>query len=394
MFFVISVICLHYLTLGFFDARAWEADHVPMPPYATYQRPEMSRQQDHGRLDHVMGPSSKFEDLKIQLIRLLKQPSDVPRPDFTKPCESIRGFSTACKTNCSRPLSGKPEVRLWDLLTSSKLTLTAEHMETILSLTESMPENDIIVLSASSANHYNEMQAMFQNLHTVLLPRSDNVSLVLFDIGLTEEQRTMTEKNCRCLVLSFPFENFPLHTSHRNCYAWKPLIVFAAMQRARNLLIYQDASIRWTRAGLELLNRTTNFKLQLYRSHRSSRIAAHTVRKVFDYFGEEPCAFTPFPELHSGFTMFRRDDLIIEAILKPWARCALEDACMCPAFPHSIAGCVGPALYHRCHRFDQSALGMITGKLFNEDLYKFTVPNLTHIQVQRGHQTPDYFNPT
>ncbi|CAL1538135.1 unnamed protein product [Lymnaea stagnalis] len=334
-----------------------------------------------------------FEELSGQLEQLLLRSSDVTNGNFTSPCRPD-GDRLACRSNCSRPLNASPKLRLWDLATSAKLTLSDEQVDAILALTETLPTSDYIILSASSHDHYQEMQSMFYNLHTVFIPQSENVSLVLFDIGLTEEQRKMTEKNCRCQVLDFPFHKFPRHTAIRNCYSWKPLIILAALQRVRKVLIYQDSSIRWLRSGSELIRRAQDVGLQLLRNPRSVRITMQTLEKTFDYFEEKPCAFSGFPELHSGFSLFKPEAFAVDTILKPWARCALEASCMCPVFPKVVIGCPKTLKDHRCHRFDQSCLSIITGKLFNEHLYKFTVPSSRFIDIKRFADHPDYFNST
>ncbi|CAL1538136.1 unnamed protein product [Lymnaea stagnalis] len=334
-----------------------------------------------------------FEELSGQLEQLLLRSSDLTNGNFTIPCRPD-GDRLACRSNCSRPLNASPKLRLWDLATSAKLTLSDEQVDAILALTEALPTSDYILLSASSHDHYHEMQSMFYNLHTVFTPQSENVSLVLLDIGLTEEQRKMTEKHCRCQVLDFPFYKFPRHSSNRHCYTWKPLIILSALQRVRKVLIYQDSSIRWLRSGSELISRAQDVGMQLLRSPRSSRVPMHALEKTFDYFEEKPCAFSVFPELHAGFSLFKPEAFAVNAILKPWARCALEASCMCPVFPKAVIGCSKRETEHGCHRFDQSCLSIITGKLFNEHLYKFTVPNSRFIDIKRFADHPGYFNST
>lgn len=71
---------------------------------------------------------------------------------------------------------------------------------------------------------------------------------------------------------------------------------------------------------------------------------------MFDYSNETSCVFAPYPEVLSGILFFKRDDLIIKAILNPWARCALEAKCMCPINPYPIIHCDVPPKDHRCHR--------------------------------------------
>ena len=112
---------------------------------------------------------------------------------------------TGCTSDCgdamtldSRPL----RKRVAGLVENPKLELSPEQRGAILSMSEGIPETDIIIVSASSSNHYDEMQAMFHGLHTVVYPvmaeQRRNFSVVLFDLGLTRDERRMvryTEKH-------------------------------------------------------------------------------------------------------------------------------------------------------------------------------------------------------
>lgn len=329
------------------------------------------------------------EDLWTIFSNVLNEPCDSPVTKFEQKCENI---ATACTRNCTRPLSNDPLERLNDVITSPKLTLSQQQRDAILSLAESIPESDVIFLSASSSNHYNEMQAMFHNLHTVVYPLMPNVTVVLFDIGLTAEERKKTEQHCRCHVVRFPAEKFPPHMKDNHCYSWKPVIVRATMEKARQILVYQDASIRWDQQMLTVMNRTRKFGLQFHRNDYLSRISLHTLKQTFDYFGEEPCAFSPFPELEANNGLYRRDGFIVRALLEPWARCALEAGCMCPVAPNSVLSCSKPVAEHRCHRFDQSVLGMITAKLFNKDMHRVFAPASSYLDIRRDHTMANYFN--
>lgn len=72
--------------------------------------------------------------------------------------------------------------------------------------------------------------------------------------------------------------------------------------------------------------------------------------QMFEYSNETICAFAPFPEINAYTGLYKRDDLIIKTILNPWARCALEAACICPVNPYQVIHCnVAPA-DHKCHR--------------------------------------------
>ncbi|KAK6976520.1 hypothetical protein BgiMline_022953, partial [Biomphalaria glabrata] len=92
--------------------------------------------------------------------------------------------------SCPRVINPDPGARVKNMVMSTNLSLTTDQRKIVLTMGKTIPESDVIILSASSENHYDEMQAMFQNLHTVVYPNMTNFTMVLFDIGLTKEQRS------------------------------------------------------------------------------------------------------------------------------------------------------------------------------------------------------------
>ncbi|XP_059162970.1 uncharacterized protein LOC131946294 [Physella acuta] len=337
---------------------------------------------------------STIRDSIARLNEIISRDTDAPRIIFSNVCSNkSRG---GCIANCSRPLNPDPETRLLDILTSPSFTLSEHQRRLILSMGQAIPESDVIFVSASSSNHYDEMQDMFYNLHQTVYPRVNNFTVVLFDIGLTEEQRIMTEKHCRCQVVNFSYEMFPPHVREKLCYSWKPLLIRATIEKARRLLVYQDNSIRWTDRIQQVLDRALDIGIQNFRCAGAARIPLNTIIQTFNYFGEAPCAFNMYPEFLATVSVYRKDVFSIRAVLEPWARCALEPECMCPVIPpKKVKLCAGEYKDHRCHRFDQSALGMITAKIFGPEIYRVLAPDFSRfLGVNRGSRKPDYFNST
>ncbi|KAK0064622.1 hypothetical protein Bpfe_005711 [Biomphalaria pfeifferi] len=335
-------------------------------------------------------------DIAALLIDRLSRPSDLAKVVLKKSCEEIAGHAGCFDKNCKQVISLDPKTRINDLFSTGKLTLSQAQRDQVLSIAKTIPESDVIIASASSSNHYHEMQAMFQSLHQVVYPKFSNFSVVLFDIGLSLEERRITEKNCKCQVVSFPAEIFPPHVKNNLCYSWKPLIILATVSRARKYLVWQDSSVRWFDNFRVVFDRTQVYGHQFLRFIDSSRVPSNTIKQTFDYIGDEPCAYLPYPEVQGNCMLHKRDPFVIQAILEPWVRCALEKDCICPADPGSVLGCKTNLIIHRCHRFDQSALTIILAKVYGEDMYRFISPEKSfdkpeYIFVRRGHAVNDYF---
>ncbi|KAH9489139.1 hypothetical protein Btru_057558 [Bulinus truncatus] len=230
---------------------------------------------------------------------------------------------------CSRHLSPNPKERAWDIM-SPRLTLTDEDHHKIVDLSSTIPVSDIIFVSATSDNHFDETQAMVHSLHTVVYPRVQNMTFVLFDIGLTAEQHDKTAKACRCLLIKFPFEKFPSFFKDLSTYTWKPVTIKASMLKARRLVVYQDSSVSWNNTVQELLDRGERLGLQLWGADIMHNIPVTTLKGTFDYFGDQPCAYLNYTSLQAGFGVYKQTSFVVRTILEPWAKCALERDCLIP----------------------------------------------------------------
>ncbi|KAH9510012.1 hypothetical protein Btru_044835 [Bulinus truncatus] len=348
---------------------------------------------DEIRISNV---KSSVDELTHLLSKRLNDASDMRKVVLNTSCDDINTLHGCFDNSCPQKISLDPGTRVADLFKSGKLTLSPAQRDLILSISKNISENDVIIASASSSNHYHEMQAMFKSLHRVVYPRLTNFSVVLFDIGLSPEERRMTEKNCKCQVLSFPADIFPPHVKNNQCYSWKPLIVLATISRARQYLVWQDSSVRWADNFRTIFDRTNIYGHQILRYIDSSRVPANTIKQTFDYLGDQPCAYLPYPEIQGNCMLHKHDPFVVKAILEPWARCALEKECICPAEPGSVLGCRSDLKIHRCHRFDQSVLTIILAKVYGEEMYRFISPETSfdkpqYISVKRGDSVSDYF---
>ncbi|CAL1535431.1 unnamed protein product [Lymnaea stagnalis] len=298
--------------------------------------------------------------------------------------------------NCSNQLSNDVTARVESLLGSPKTSLTDQQNELIRSLGQQIPESDVILITAASSNHYDESQALLHNLHQTIYPKLKNFTMVMWDIGLTAKQRQNMEKCCRCLVVSFPFEKFS--SSHRDvrCYMWKPLVIRASLSRARKYLVWQDASIRFFNGAHTFFERAQTLGLQLMRKDWGEPVAHQTLPEMFDYMNQTHCAFNQYPELMSGIAVFKNEPFVQRLVVEPWARCAMERYCLCPRDSHRSHYCPKKAThYGQCHRFDQSALSVITATLYQREVYRILIQNWKkYFQIARNHQEANYFNST
>ncbi|KAK3793468.1 hypothetical protein RRG08_066319 [Elysia crispata] len=310
----------------------------------------------------------------------LELPNDIVMPNFNESCDVLaldknRYLKACTDKKCAHPLSKNLDERVRDVLGSPEMQLTEEHRRAIDAFSQKFPENDVIIVTAASSNHFGEAQKMFKSLHEVVYPTLKNFSTVFIDIGLSAREKKLAENGCKCQMVQFPYEWFPPHVKVNNCYAFKPLSVLAAMQKARRLVVWMDSSVRWTSGYKHIFERAERYGSQIIRYEGMARVSAHTLRPTFDYMKRDVCAFTAFPEIEACAQVHLKDPVTLRLLLEPWARCGLERCCICPVSPGPVLPCTKNIALHRCHRFDQSAMTMLMARLLNDDFQKLVMPN-------------------
>ncbi|XP_070180536.1 uncharacterized protein [Littorina saxatilis] len=311
------------------------------------------------------------------------------------PCKDVKEPDLECfDSTCNAKFASSPRDRMRQIL-ATRLQIPAHYMHAMTSSTRNIASHKYAFVTAGSSNHYYEMQGLIQSLHQHVFPHLSNFTFVLYDLGLTPFERYVTEKNCGCTVLDFPFSEMPSFMRHLTCYAWKPVAVGSLMDKAE-YLVWMDACIRWNTSTTST-SLDTLFQRCRQRGHQcindSGSIAVRTVQSMTNFYGDQQCLYSPFGEMLSGFEMFYMDRFTKEVILEPWISCAFDQRCMCVKDFFWQFHCTGapPRQYGRCHRFDQSSLGIIYSKILLDNRPIIYLPP-TYVRVAREEKV-DWFEP-
>ncbi|KAK7477619.1 hypothetical protein BaRGS_00031167 [Batillaria attramentaria] len=269
---------------------------------------------------------------------------------------------------------------------TDKLVNLYAHILPMTSFIKDIPSYKYIFVSAASTSHYTEMQGLVLNLVRNVFPRVKNYTFILVDLGLGPKQRNLTEKYCRCTVLDFPFHLLPQFFKELKCATWKPFVIRSLIDKAE-FVIWMDTSVRWSAVSPldPVFQRAKERGLQL-REVNSGVISVRTTASTFDFYGDMTCQYTRFSEIESGAGIYHNEEFVREVILDPWVSCAFDTRCMCVEKYRKLLGCSAspPRRDNRCHRFDQSSLGIIVSKLFLHQRGKLIFQAGSH-KVARGH---------
>ena len=255
-------------------------------------------------------------------------------------------------------------------------------------ITQSVKHNDVpVFVSAASANHFDELQALFENIHRVVIPKYKSLRFIFYDIGLTKWQKELLERHCQCDVRTFPFDEYPAHVKQLGAYAWKPIIIQLVLLE-HDFVMWMDTSIRLAEHSLrELFSEAAEVGVKVV--HGTDSINEITDTRTFNFLNENPFSSVfKVHEVGAGWILLKRSAIISNAIMKPWVSCALTPACMLPpgAKTTRLFTCIGTGC---AHRFDQSVLSILLIRLFG-DKYHHTLIDSKFGSAKRE-QKSDYF---
>ncbi|XP_067667566.1 uncharacterized protein [Haliotis asinina] len=292
-----------------------------------------------------------------------------------KRCEQMNDNpGDACvESSCPRPQPITPVDNLRSVL-STMTEMNQTQMSLILGLFPEPPSGKrVMFVTGASNNHFRESQNLMRNLHKNVFPFISNYTFVYYDLGLLPWQREKVMKDCRCELRRFPVKLMPTRLQDLQCYAWKPTIIQGNLPKT-DILVWVDTSIRfWNKTIPQLLDDTERRGIVRYAGKLS--VGQHTLNVTMNYMKEDVCSLAHVSEDQSGFLMLHNERWIREAVIKPWVACAMSPECMCPRKPGEVIRCnTGIHKYHKCHRFDQSAINIILTKLFRDHTSSFYSP--------------------
>ncbi|XP_050414616.1 uncharacterized protein LOC126828707 [Patella vulgata] len=229
-----------------------------------------------------------------------------------------------------------------------------------------IPDTPAIVFGISS-NHFDEAKASLYSLDTILRPAYPDIKVIIYDIGLNETERQAVRRYGKCELRTFEFDKYPEHIKVLHLCAWKPIIIQEVLNQY-GFVMYMDASgrIRSSR-----FTPTFNFVKEtgvIFRSveHLPFFLVNHTFPKTFEYFQEKPCLFHKIKEAGATFGLVVKNNLYSYAIMRSWLTCALQRYCIMPEGTEQRLRCPFDVFkYHKCHREDQSALGIAISMIYH-----------------------------
>jgi hypothetical protein len=213
----------------------------------------------------------------------------------------------------------------------------------------------LTVVTASSSNHFGALVQMLKSLAP--LP----VRVECYDLGLTDAERRSLPQWERATYHTFDYAAYPSFMDvavNAGEYAWKPVIVADAVERAR--AEGEGSDVLWADSGC-FFHRADTIAHRLAESDGVwVRTSPGTMKQwthplTFGYLNADPEEFGPKPNADATLIGFAvgsggpaaRERAYREIVL-PWKACAMAKDCIAP-----------PGSSRRNHRQDQAVLSYL-----------------------------------
>ncbi|XP_045187540.1 uncharacterized protein LOC123545263 [Mercenaria mercenaria] len=240
-----------------------------------------------------------------------------------------------------------------------------------------------VFVTAFDYTHYRECQGLFKSLHEHFMSnpkyRKDMLTIV-YDLGLTPSQIKMVQSNCKCEIRRFPFEDYPSHVNTLSTYAFKPIIVNLLLMEF-DFVWWVDTSVRFITDDIDSVVEQAILHSLLYKVSAHERtLTRNTMMETFEFLRENSCKFKQLREVFATALLFHVDRISLIAV-QAWVKCALNERCIAPYGSLLKHRCDFSKDYDgRCHRFDQSVIGIIIRRLFREQNDNFLQRGVYHVK--------------
>ena len=229
----------------------------------------------------------------------------------------------------------------------------------------------LVVFTAFSSNHFREAQDMIGSVQKYL----PHTKIIVYDIGLSTEERGKVAKYCNVEFRMFDFSKYPPHVKNIKNYAWRPFMLQELAQEY-DVILYGDASLRLTGYNIsKALECLLDFPFLDAKSAQKPIIAL-THEKQIEYFNFPPSRqyMAHWRTVQATAWFLLVNDLTREKIIAPWVDCVAHEECVAPKGA-TKENCDFDLLksnngsFVGCHRFIQSALNIILVREFGLEIW-------------------------
>lgn len=228
----------------------------------------------------------------------------------------------------------------------------SEHRYHVSRLAATKKPRDIILVTASSAHFVDRLENLIGSIHF----HEPHVSIIIFDLGMTDSQLSRITCMANIQIEIFPFEFYPSHVADLDIFAYKALLlkeVFDKYRSKTKAILYLDAGAE-LRSSLDPIYETIQTK-GYFLTRQKTLIIDYTDDQTFAVLNMSKNYFSTGSHYQTagGFIGFKTNmSAFYNDILIPFVACSLNKDCIAPNSPRTLS----------THRFDQSVLSILVYK--------------------------------
>ena len=224
----------------------------------------------------------------------------------------------------------------------------------------------MVVVSAVSSNHFQEFKSFVGSVQKFL----PSVKILVYDLGLSDHDRSLTASYCNVKIRSFKFDKYPAHVSDLYMYSWKPILL-DEVAREYEIILYGDASVRilgpYIYDAFRLLRR---FPFIAGRRHKLPFMSfVHEGMLEYMKYPFSRKMLYDVGGVEANLLLMWANNTTRKHIVEPLLDCAVHKECISPEgavlhgcafyYPFIHSHWYRDGSYVGSHRYDQSALNLI-----------------------------------
>ncbi|XP_014674651.1 PREDICTED: uncharacterized protein LOC106814813 [Priapulus caudatus] len=298
--------------------------------------------------------------------RCAQRLSQVERVATSTPSEVNRS-SSSCPATASFP---SRERRRHEETAMTMITAAngrdVKHYIIPLNTNMSVPPDPVLV-TAFDHTHFWEGVALWTMYGRRL---QHQYQLIIYDLGLHAWQRHLVRHFFKFPFRIFNFNKYPAHVRNLKNYAFKAAVIQETLQEFGHVF-WVDTSFRLQGNG------SLDAYVQANKAHAGLTVwhidglrqACFIHQGMLDFFDERAKDFVESPANEGGAILVYNYPATYRAIMLPWLVCSLVEKCISPKGA-ILTPCDFSNKFtskHCCHRYDQSAMGLILERVFHFD---------------------------
>tara|TARA_Y100000768_G_C23982699_1_gene686807 strand:+ start:469 stop:1692 length:1224 start_codon:yes stop_codon:yes gene_type:complete len=197
-------------------------------------------------------------------------------------------------------------------------------------ITNNKLNKDIIIVSASDNQFYDSLLQLIESINNF----EPKAKIIIYDIGLTNEQFDSLNKNKTIELRKFNFSNYPKFIGERDefgklgAYAWKPTIIYEVLQEEKNeIVLWLDAGNKLT-GVLKRLKKVITYN-NFYSPLSSGNLSDWCHLNTLEYFNVQEDLYKN-PNLTGGLVGFNSSNHDARELAKKWFQYSNIEECIAP----------------------------------------------------------------